>query len=43
MGVGTARQILQLLAGERPEHLVNPEVWEQRRRLPGSGSEGDAA
>lgn len=43
MGVGTARQILQLLGGERPEHLVNPEVWEHRRRLPVGGSEGGAA
>lgn len=33
MGTGTARQILQLLAGEQPEWLVNPEVWERRRRL----------
>lgn len=28
MGIGTARQIVQLMAGERPEHLVNPSVWE---------------
>lgn len=27
MGIGTARQILQLLRGERPTHLVNDEVW----------------
>ena len=33
MGVGTAKQILQLLMDERPEFLVNPEVWERRRRL----------
>jgi D-3-phosphoglycerate dehydrogenase len=33
MGVGTARQILQLLAGERPSNLVNPQAWERRRRL----------
>ena len=33
MGVGTARQILQLLKDERPDFLVNPEVWERRRRL----------
>jgi D-3-phosphoglycerate dehydrogenase / 2-oxoglutarate reductase len=35
MGTGTARQIRQLMAGERPEHLVNPEVWDRylaRRR-----------
>lgn len=28
MSVGAAKQILQLLSGERPEHLVNPEIWE---------------
>ena len=28
MSVGTAKQILQLMNGERPTHLVNPEVWE---------------
>ena len=33
MGVGTARQILQLLKNERPEFMVNPEIWEHRRRL----------
>lgn len=27
MSLGTAHQILQLMRGERPEHLVNPEVW----------------
>jgi D-3-phosphoglycerate dehydrogenase len=27
MSVGTARQLLQLLRCERPEHLVNDEVW----------------
>jgi hypothetical protein len=27
MSVGTAEQILQLMRGERPTHLVNPEVW----------------
>jgi D-3-phosphoglycerate dehydrogenase len=35
MGIGTARQILQLMAGEPPEHLVNTEVWDRylaRRR-----------
>lgn len=25
-----ARQVLQVLAGERPRHLVNPEVWRRR-------------
>lgn len=43
MGVGTARQILQLLAGERPDYLVNPDMWEHRRRLPGRDDRGDAA
>lgn len=28
MSTGAARQILQLIAGERPEYLVNPEVWD---------------
>lgn len=32
MSVGTARQILQLMRGERPEHLVNPEVWNRQAR-----------
>lgn len=27
MGVGTARQVLQLIRRERPEHLVNGEIW----------------
>jgi D-3-phosphoglycerate dehydrogenase / 2-oxoglutarate reductase len=34
MGIGAARQVVQLLQGQRPDHLVNPEVWgryEQRR------------
>jgi D-3-phosphoglycerate dehydrogenase len=29
MSVGTALQILQLMRGQRPTHLVNPEVWEK--------------
>jgi D-3-phosphoglycerate dehydrogenase len=33
MGVGTARQILQLLKGEKPQFMVNPDAWERRRRL----------
>jgi D-3-phosphoglycerate dehydrogenase len=39
MSAGAARQVLQLMAGERPEHLVNPEVWphfEQRRATEGA-------
>jgi D-3-phosphoglycerate dehydrogenase len=43
MGVGTARQVLQLLAGERPQFLVNPQVWERRRRLAGNDKQGDLA
>lgn len=35
MSVGTAKQLLQLMAGQRPTHLVNPEVWDRAmtRRL----------
>jgi hypothetical protein len=29
MSEGAARQVLQLIAGERPEFLVNPEVWDR--------------
>ena len=29
MSVGAARQMLQLLAGEKPTHMVNPEIWER--------------
>jgi D-3-phosphoglycerate dehydrogenase len=35
---GTAREVLRLLAGERPLNLVNPEIWERHlasRRLAG--------
>lgn len=42
MGVGTAQQILQLLNDERPEFLVNPVVWEHRRRLTGHSHHGEA-
>ena len=38
MGVGTAQQILQLLKGERPQFLVNPEIWAHRRRLIDGGA-----
>lgn len=43
MGVGTARQILQLLRDERPEFLVNQEVWERRRRLADPAAQRGAA
>jgi D-3-phosphoglycerate dehydrogenase len=29
MSVGAATQVLQLIAGERPDFLVNPEIWEK--------------
>jgi phosphoglycerate dehydrogenase-like enzyme len=28
---GAIAQVLQVLRGERPPHLLNPEVWEKRR------------
>ena len=31
MGVGVVRQVLEVLRGERPEFLANPEIWERRR------------
>ncbi|MDB5842131.1 MAG: hydroxyacid dehydrogenase [Herminiimonas sp.] len=43
MGVGAARQILQLIDGERPEFLVNPQMWERRRKLTSNHKQGDAA
>jgi microcystin synthetase protein McyI len=36
MAIGAAEQILQVLRGERPPRMVNPEIWEQfmeRRRV----------
>ena len=32
MSIGTARRLLQLMAGERPDNLVNPQVWEMATR-----------
>jgi len=29
LALSAANQILQVLRGERPPHLVNPEVWER--------------
>jgi len=29
-----ARQVLQVLAGEKPAHIVNPLAWQHRRRVP---------
>lgn len=44
MSVGAARQVLQLLAGERPDHLVNPEVWDRyqqrRKKIASVGASG---
>jgi len=31
LSVAAAEQVLQVLAGERPPRLVNPEVWDRRR------------
>ncbi len=31
----TAREILSVLRGERPNRLANPEVWNDRRRAGG--------
>lgn len=36
LGLSAAGQVLQAMRGERPAHLVNPQVWEQaKRRLAG--------
>lgn len=35
MSLQAVRQILQLVAGTPPDHLVNPEVWPRRRRWTG--------
>jgi D-3-phosphoglycerate dehydrogenase len=32
LSMSAAEQVLQVLAGDRPPRLVNPEVWERRRR-----------
>ncbi len=32
MNTGAVSQVLEILAQERPKWLVNPEVWDQRRR-----------
>ncbi len=36
LAVSAATQILQALSGERPPHLVNPEVWERVRQRIGA-------
>lgn len=35
MSSGTVKQLLQMMAGERPEYLVNPEAWPGRCALRG--------
>jgi D-3-phosphoglycerate dehydrogenase len=32
LSMSAAEQVLQVLAGDRPPRLVNPEVWDRRRR-----------
>ena len=32
LSLSAAEQVLQVLADERPPRLVNPEVWDRRRR-----------
>jgi D-3-phosphoglycerate dehydrogenase len=39
MSTGTARQLLRLMRGERPDHLVNPEVWDGWLRKHGSSAQ----
>ena len=47
MGEGAAREVLRLLAGERPANLVNPEIWdrslERRARLAADARKGAVA
>lgn len=31
MALGCARAVADVVAGERPEYLLNPEIWDQRR------------
>lgn len=41
LSLSAARQVLQVLRGERPPHLVNPEVWERvRQRVVGISYSG---
>jgi len=37
LAVSAATQLLQALRGERPPHLVNPEVWERVKERMRSG------
>lgn len=47
MSEGTAQEVLRLLAGKRPENLVNPEIWERalerRARLASAADKGISA
>jgi phosphoglycerate dehydrogenase-like enzyme len=35
MGEGVAEQVLQVLRGERPKYLLNPEAWPGRVKISG--------
>ena len=37
--VQTAEQVVAVLAGRRPEHLVNPQAWERRRSAQGEATQ----
>ncbi|NGM86264.1 hydroxyacid dehydrogenase [Parapusillimonas sp. SGNA-6] len=39
MSIKAVQQVLQLLAGTPPDHLVNPEVWPRRRRWTGPAND----
>ena len=41
--VETAQQVVDALAGRRPTHLANPDVWERRRGLASRGASVAAA
>ncbi|MFH1929851.1 MAG: NAD(P)-dependent oxidoreductase, partial [Chloroflexota bacterium] len=33
MGIGVVQQVLQVLRGERPPFLADPQVWDRRRTI----------
>jgi D-3-phosphoglycerate dehydrogenase len=35
MGIAVVEQVLQVLRGERPQYLANPDVWQRRRTISG--------
>jgi phosphoglycerate dehydrogenase-like enzyme len=43
MSLGAAENILQLLRGERPAFVVNPEAWDHPRWREGNGGENALA